>query len=90
MCVCLRQLNKIIHLDLSYNVIMELPESFNRLDHLTYLDLSHNELTVLPEQRIDALASVLKLNLSSNHLMDFPIALCFLYRLVMVRTVDAE
>jgi len=46
------------HLDLSRNLISELPNNFGELRRLRHVDLSHNDIAEFPNERMDVLASV--------------------------------
>ena len=61
------QLPHLVHLNLNYNRITSLPESFGMLIHLEILELSHNVLSKLPSS-FPLLKSLLKLDLSNNRL----------------------
>ncbi|XP_028397812.1 protein lap1-like [Dendronephthya gigantea] len=61
------QLPHLIHLNLNFNRISSLPESFGMLIHLEILELSHNLLSKLPNS-FSLLKSLQKLDLSNNKL----------------------
>jgi len=46
------------HLDVSFNRISELPETFGLLRELRFLSLAHNRITAVPNDRLDVLGSV--------------------------------
>jgi Leucine-rich repeat (LRR) protein len=58
-----------------------LPDNFGDLNKLILLDLSNNELLNFPQDQIDVFASLLKLNISRNHIDVMPIGFPYLYRL---------
>jgi Leucine-rich repeat (LRR) protein len=68
-------------LDLSFNKMSLLPDNFGDLNKLILLDLSNNELLNFPQDQIDVFASLLKLNISRNHIDVMPIGFPYLYRL---------
>ena len=61
------QLPHLVHLNLNFNRITSLPESFGMLIHLEVLELSHNVLSRLPSS-FSLLKSLRKLDLSNNEL----------------------
>ena len=61
------QLPHLVHLNLNFNRITSLPESFGMLIHLEVLELSHNVLSKLPSS-FSLLKSLRKLDLSNNEL----------------------
>jgi hypothetical protein len=61
------QLPHLVHLNLNFNKITSLPESFGMLIHLEVLELSHNVLSKLPSS-FSLLKSLQKLDLSNNEL----------------------
>ena len=61
------QLPHLVHLNLNFNRITNLPESFGLLIHLKILEISHNFLTNLPSS-FTLLKSLEKVDLSSNKL----------------------
>ena len=61
------QLPHLVHLNLNFNKITSLPESFGMLIHLEVLELSHNALSKLPNS-FSLLKSLQKLDLSNNML----------------------
>lgn len=61
------QLPHLVHLNLNYNKITSLPESFGMLIHLEVLELSHNVLSKLPSS-FSLLKSLQKLDLCNNML----------------------
>jgi len=62
-------------LDLEYNQLTTLPESFGNLSSLEYLYLSSNQLTTLPES-IGNLSSLTYLYLYDNQLTTLPESFC--------------
>jgi Leucine-rich repeat (LRR) protein len=64
-------LTNLTHLDLSYNILTELPVSIDNLTNLTHLDLSYNILTELPVS-IGNLTNLTHLHLNCNKLTEFP------------------
>ena len=65
------QLPHLVHLNLNFNRITSLPESFGMLIHLEVLELSHNLLSKLPNS-FSLLKSLQKLDLSNNKLRILP------------------
>ncbi|QZA58699.1 leucine-rich repeat domain-containing protein [Candidatus Rhabdochlamydia porcellionis] len=63
--------SKLARLDISYNNLIILPESFGNLQALTRLNLSHNQLTGLPES-FACLTTLKYLNLSHNNFTMLP------------------
>ena len=61
------QLPHLVHLNLNFNRIKNLPESFGLLIHLEILEISHNLLTNLPNS-FSLLKCLKKLDVSSNKL----------------------
>lgn len=58
-------------LDISYNQITCLPESFGLLLHLKILNIKHNKLQGLPESFVN-LIKLEKMDLSHNHIQTLP------------------
>ena len=59
------------YLDLSYNQLLHIPDSFGLLFHLKTIQLQHNKLTKLPDS-FTRLVKLEKLNLSDNQLRELP------------------
>lgn len=57
-------------LDLSFNLIEEVPEELFTLQNLNDLNLSHNKLTTLPPKIAES--EIIFLNLSSNNIQNLP------------------
>ncbi|MFM7577098.1 MAG: leucine-rich repeat domain-containing protein, partial [Microcystaceae cyanobacterium] len=58
-------------LNLSYNQLRKLPDSFSLLQNLSELDLSYNQLSELPDS-FSRLQNLSQLYLSSNQLRELP------------------
>ncbi|NP_001351188.1 malignant fibrous histiocytoma-amplified sequence 1 homolog isoform 2 [Mus musculus] len=68
------QLGALAHLeelDVSFNRLAHLPDSFSCLNHLRTLDVDHNQLTAFPQQLLQ-LAALEELDVSSNRLRGLP------------------
>jgi len=46
------------HLDMSFNRISQMPETFATLRELRFLNLANNRIVDIPNERIDVLANV--------------------------------
>lgn len=67
----LTALTSLTRLDLSYNVVAELPDSLSLLRALTSLSVSHNSLALLPVS-LSSLVSLHSLELSFNRITSVP------------------
>lgn len=68
------QLGALAHLeelDVSFNRLAHLPDSFSCLNHLRTLDVDHNQLTAFPRQLLQ-LTALEELDVSSNRLRGLP------------------
>ncbi|XP_067203533.1 leucine-rich repeat-containing protein 58-like [Linepithema humile] len=63
--------NELLGLDLSFNLLTELPPQIGKLNALVYLSLASNEIKCLP-QSLSNLKSLEGLNLSNNNLKYLP------------------
>jgi len=59
------------HLDLSYNKLVSIHKSIDRMNDLQFLYLDHNDLTKIPERIIEA-SQLVTVRLNANLLKDLP------------------
>lgn len=71
---------KAVHLDLSCNLLVTLPNDISRLSHIVHLDLSKNNITSLPDS-IGGLHKLQHLDLYRNSLTSLPVGFCHLKNL---------
>eukprot|EP01133_Synstelium_polycarpum_P004384 gene4384-5129_t len=73
----IQHLELLVHLDLSYNALKELPIELGHLKSLTYLSARDNQIRVVPDE-LAHLESLTTLDLSHNVIEGIPADFCYL------------
>ncbi len=73
-------LTDLVHLDLSFNNIINIPSNISNLKMLKHLDLSKNKITILPDE-IGDLENLEKLFLEGNQISEIPASIGKMRRL---------